>query len=201
MMGSGCVMDPDEDNNYDYVENEPYMHFLPVIYRYRNVPDGPDLEVTWIEANTCSVDVWIRNRGPGAVNEPFEIDVYIYQHNDQSYREPRAANEIWTDVAPFGAVFRVEGDDLPIPAGGTMHVGTSTGHWEPNLSFVDWEGYATATNLALRGGHVYAQVDSFGYNSYAAVLEGHEVVDGYYNNIFPAVRGAIHFQRGGCIDP
>ena len=147
------------------------------------MPDGPDLRVRWAHAGSCNFEIMIENKGPGVVTDPFLIDMYL-----NPAWAPRPY-EKYTDVGQWGVVWVVDGDALPIPAGGTLYMDKDSPYFELSLSNWDW------TLPELQAGQMWAQVDSWPKSSgYGQVLEGHEVVGGYYNNIF----GPQPFGRGKC---
>ena len=175
MKGTGCVQDPDEDNNFDDVTNEPYMHFLPLIYNIRFDVALPDLIVKSMWVEPWEVAVTVINTGPEEVKNPFYVEVYV-----GSASGPTGVNQHWRDLGSEGLLWFVHGDALPLGPGETLmvritdEVGDEYYLAEETSSQVFWP--------IGPGTQIWAQVDSR-VGRYGLVYEIHEWEDQYYNNI------------------
>jgi len=100
------------------------------------------------------------------------VDVYI-----NPYTYPAAVNETWNTVGAEGLVWGIGEYILPLNPGEEMILELGDEFFWGDDSYVEWpiEPYSI----------IYAQVDSYDLaNDYGAVNEDHEMLDGYYNNIF-----------------
>ena len=137
-------------------------------------PGEPDLIVDRLSVWSDGVEIVIKNVGQAAVTDEFWVDVYL-----APAVPPSAVNQLWNDLGSQGLVWGVTGDALPIPPGGSVSLTLGDRYYSPAHSHV-------AGELAP-GTPVYAQADSWNQaTAYGAVLEGHEVSGGVYNNIVRA---------------
>jgi uncharacterized repeat protein (TIGR01451 family) len=159
------------------VEISTYFIYLPLVVR--NFVSAPDLVVDSVNPTSNDVVVVVRNQGVAAVQDPFWIDAYIDPDTP-----PTGANDIWEHVGSQGIAWIVEGSALPLAPGGTLTLRVGDAHYVSAYSNVAWP--------LPEGTTVYAQVDSaYAGVWYGAVLEGHEISGGAYNNIVGPVLSTL----------
>ena len=123
------------------------------------------------KATSHGITVTVENRGTEPVIDQFWVDVYI---NPSTV--PTGTQQVWSDLGGQGLVWGITEDALPLEAGSTIILTVGDEHYWPALSYAAWP--------LLAGTPVYAQADSYGGAAgIGTVLEGHEFVDGFYNNI------------------
>ncbi|MFT7587470.1 MAG: hypothetical protein ACI9EW_003913, partial [Cellvibrionaceae bacterium] len=129
----------------------------------------PDLVVDSVTIVGGIPTVVIRNIGGAAVTEDFWVDLYV-----NPVTVPTMANDTIETLQSDGMVWGLTGGDLPLAAGQTLTL-------TPSSSSLTVE--TTLTSIPA-GAAVYVQVDSANLNTtYGAILEGHEIDNGPYNNI------------------
>lgn len=153
------------------VRGSQQLVFLPLI-----IKDGQgdaDLIVQSMSATPGGVQVVIKNIGPGSVTteQEFWVDVYINPN-----KAPTSVNEIWEKISSQGMVWGVTASALPLEPGETLTLTSGDQHYWPSLSHF---------NVPIPAGAlIYAQVDSAHSDTdYGGVMETHEKISGYYNNI------------------
>jgi hypothetical protein len=144
--------------------------YLPLLFKH--YVGAPDLQVQRIVVTSRGVEVVVKNQGNTPVTDEFWVDVYI-----NPSLPPSAVNQSWDQLCSQGLVWGVTESALPVlvPGGAlTLTIGDDY--------FV--EAYSLFDGALAAGTQVYAQVDSYNANTnYGAVLEGHEITGGDYNNI------------------
>ena len=146
--------------------------FLPLLGHYSN-PPRPDLIVEAIETGADTLQVVVRNQGDGPVLEPFWVDLYV-----DPDRPPQNANDTWQLSGTQGAVWGVTRLLMP---GEAITLTWGDAYFWPEQSHIEWP--------IKSGALLYAQADSaHTHTNHGAVLEGHEVLHGPYNNILGPVR-------------
>jgi uncharacterized repeat protein (TIGR01451 family) len=176
------VSDPDLSNNSASVVNRPPKSYLPVVVMTRNLGQGPDLVVEQIFGSTDSVAVVIKNQGTQVVFKPFWVDVYI----DPESR-PTGPDQLWDDVGRHGLVWGVRAEALPLKPGDRMTLVVGDAYYWPLLSSVSWP--------LAEGTPLYAQVDS-GNPPFGRILETHEMLGSFYNNILGPVPSLGKYPDG-----
>jgi hypothetical protein len=151
---------------------------LPFIQN--NCAVAPDLVVQNILATTSTVQVVIMNQGDDPVEtaDAFWVDFYVDPNPP-----PTAVNQVWNDgrstqgiVWGVSNISDVNPQPLPLAPGGVFTLTVGDAYYWPSYSYINWPLQA--------GTPVYAQVDSANISTtYGAVLENHEIVGGFYNNI------------------
>jgi uncharacterized repeat protein (TIGR01451 family) len=166
------VVDPYPDNNCDDVTNEPFHSLFPIVFGPAYRVMKPDLVVTCLEVRPFSISLIIKNNGLAPVTEGFWLDIYL----DPDY-VPTAVNQPWYDVGDQGLVW---GITQPLAPGQSLSMTLDSSYFGGRFGYVEWP---------IEPGTVaFAQVDSYNpYNSDGAVIEDHEVLNGFYNNIFGPV--------------
>jgi uncharacterized repeat protein (TIGR01451 family)/CSLREA domain-containing protein len=161
-------------------EPVPFRVYLPIVFGkvVRLLPDGPDLVVRQIEATSYGVTVTIENRGNEPIEDAFWVDAYV-----DPGLVPDAVNQIWSDRGSQGLVWSIGDGSLPFEPGEIRTLAVGDASYYPSLSYVVWPIPA--------GTPVYAQVDSVGEHAYGAVLEGHELLGGFYDNILGPVLSVV----------
>lgn len=140
----------------------------------------PDLIVEQLRVARDGIEVVMANQG-GRVLDEFWVDVYL-----DPDPPPTAVNQTWPFLSDEGLVWGVTAAALPLDPGERLTLRVGDAFYMPDQS--DFSGRVAP------GTAVYAQVDSAADGSaYGAVLEGHEIAGGPYNNIlgpvFPAGSG------------
>jgi hypothetical protein len=153
------------------VRGSQQLVFLPLI-----IKDGQgdaDLIVQSMSATPGGVQVVIKNIGPGSVTteQEFWVDVYINPN-----KAPTSVNEIWEKISSQGMVWGVTASALPLEPGETLTLTSGDQYYWPSLSHF---------NVPIPAGAlIYTQVDSAHSDTdYGGVMETHEKISGYYNNI------------------
>jgi uncharacterized repeat protein (TIGR01451 family) len=145
----------------------PRTLLLPLLGHNSN-PPRPDLVVESIETGAETLQVVVRNQGDGPALEPFWVDLYV-----DPDRPPQSANDTWQLSGTQGAVWGVT---APLMPGEAITLTWGDASFWAEQSHIEWP-LPTGTPL-------YAQADSANTGSHhGAVLEGHEVLHGPYNNI------------------
>jgi len=156
--------------------------YLPIVMNggappVPDTPPAPDLVVARIIVANNNVQVVVKNQGDVSVlsTESFWVDLYV---NPDPV--PTGVNQTWHSLCSEGIVWGVTASALPLEPGGTITLTVGDAYYWPDYSEVSWP--------LPTGTPVYVQVDSANADTtYGAVLEGHEIVGGIYNNI----RGAL----------
>ena len=131
----------------------------------------PDLVVDALAVWNGGARVVVRNAGDAPVTEGFWLDVYLAPE-----RAPNGVNQLWSDLGSQGLVWGVTGGPLPLLPGQSITLTLGDRFYSPEHSHF--------TGGLAAGAPVYAQVDSWNPATlHGAVLEGHEVWGGGYNNI------------------
>jgi len=144
--------------------------YLPIVANNRT-PSVPDLVVERLIATSSSVQIVVKNQGGLPVTGEFWVDLYV-----DPDPVPTRVNQVWNDLCDEGLVWGVTVDALPLGPGGVITLTVGDDYYWPALSHISWP--------LLAGTPLYAQVDSANADTtYGAVLEGHEIVGGVYNNI------------------
>jgi len=105
------------------------------------------------------------------VEKGFWVDLYVNPHP-----VPTGVNQTWQTLSSEGMVWGVEGAVLPLEPGEELALTIGDAHYRSD--------YSNFSGAFVAGVPVYVQVDSANAGTtYGAVLEGHEMVDGPYNNI------------------
>ncbi len=143
--------------------------YLPLVSR--NALVAPDLIVQNLVVTNRSVQVVIKNQGNAPVNDEFWVDVYINPNPT-----PTHVNQVWWMLGEEGLVWGIKAPALPIQAGGVMTLTIGDRYYTSTLS--------TFSGWIPNGTPVYAQVDAVNMDTtYGGVLESHEILNGFYNNI------------------
>ncbi len=153
----------------------PGTIYLPLV---RNDPvvspvHAPDLVVERIIATSGNVWVVIKNQGdePVLPEEAFWVDLYI---NPSS--PPTAVNQTWAFLCDEGLVWGVPASALPLGPGDTLTLTIGDAYY--------WPGQSSFSGFLPSDAAIYVQVDSANTATiYGAVLEGHEITGGPYNNV------------------
>jgi uncharacterized repeat protein (TIGR01451 family) len=157
--------------------------YLPLVLN--NYVAAPDLVVEHIVVTSDSAQVVIKNQGnaPALSSSPFWVDLYV-----DPDPVPTGVNQTWDNLCDEGIVWGVDGGGaLPLEPGETLTLTIGDAHYWPSLS--NFPGSLPA------GTPIYVQVDSANWHTtYGAVLEGHEIYGGAYNNI-----GGPVFSRSGAV--
>ncbi|HQK12645.1 MAG TPA: hypothetical protein PLJ78_01740, partial [Anaerolineae bacterium] len=145
--------------------------YLPLVQRRYAV--GPDLVVDSVVIANGDITITIKNQGQYPVTTAigFWVDLYV-----NPSPPPTQVNQTWDLLAPYGAVWGVDREALPIPPGATQTIRLYDTYYKPDYSHLP---------EALRVGDVlYVQVDSVNSKTnYGAILENHEMAGTAYNNI------------------
>jgi uncharacterized repeat protein (TIGR01451 family) len=151
---------------------EKYQVFLPLVSNgYAAGGAAPDLVVGRISVTGSGVEIVIKNEGEVAVEKGFWVDLYVNPHP-----VPTGVNQTWQTLSSEGMVWGVEGAVLPLEPGEELALTMGDAHYRSD--------YSNFSGAFLAGVPVYVQVDSANAGTtYGAVLEGHEMVGGPYNNI------------------
>ncbi len=141
---------------------------------------APDLVVERIDASPKQVQVVIRNQGnaPVPVGQEFWVDFYVNPNPP-----PQKVNQVWNDGrSNEGIAWGITDSALPLKVGGILILTYSTEAGSPNLYY--WSQFTRFSGNFSAGTPVYVQVDSANLNTnYGGVLESHEIIGGFYNNI------------------
>ena len=145
-------------------EYQLFTSYLPIIFQPLS-----DLVIDSLIVTHSSVQVTIRNQGPGPVNEDFWVDVYI-----NPTTAPTGVNQTWKTQGGEGIVWGIK--DITLASGDTLVLTIGDSYYN-----------ATKSNFSgdiATGTAVYAQVDSADVSTnYGGILEIHEDNGGAYNNI------------------
>jgi hypothetical protein len=152
-----------------------YMIYLPVVMREAQPPAAaPDLVVVSAVVAPNTVQVVIKNQGnaPVPVGNWFWVDLYVSPNP-----VPTGVNQVWGDGrASQGIVWGVNDAALPLDPGETLTLSYGDSYYQETRS-----NYAGSLPVGVP---IYVQVDSANTSTtYGGVLEGHEIVNGPYNNI------------------
>ncbi len=147
-----------------------FILHLPLAYK--NYLPAPDLVVQSFAVASNDAQVVVRNQGNISITAEFWVDVYI----DPS-PAPSGVNQTWQDLADYGLAWKVTADALPnLGPSGVFTLTMGDDYYRP-----DWSQFPRDLPA---GTPVYVQVDSYSASTnYGAVLEGHELTAGAYNNI------------------
>jgi uncharacterized repeat protein (TIGR01451 family) len=157
-----------------------YVTYLPLVMK-RHVACAPDLIVESIQVSGGDVEVVIKNQGtaPVVATDAFWVDLYV-----DPDPLPDGVNQIWNMLCEEGMVWGVEEPALPLEPGGTIRLTVGGDYY--------WEEYSAFSGSVPAGTAIYVQVDSADVSTtYGAVLEGHEIVGGPYNNISHVVYSGL----------
>jgi len=172
----------DEDTARVQVELAGSTIYLPMVMR-KTVPAAPDLVVEEIRATSGGMEVVIKNVGDAPVVETDAFWVDLYVNPDPL---PSGVNQVWDSLCEEGMVWGVEEPALPLEPGGTITLRMGGEYY--------WEEYSEYSGSVAEGTAIYVQVDSADVATmYGAVLEGHEIVGGPYNNI----SGMVYWEASG----
>jgi hypothetical protein len=170
----------DEDTARVQVEPAGSTIYLPIVMR-KTVPAAPDLVVEDIRVTSEGMEVVIKNVGDASVVETDAFWVDLYVNPDPV---PSGVNQIWDALCDEGMVWGVEEPALPLEPGGTIRLTVGGDYY--------WEEYSAFSGSVPAGTAIYVQVDSADVSTtYGAVLEGHEIVGGPYNNISHVVYSGL----------
>ena len=139
----------------------------------RSGPLACDLVVERVFLTHDSVQVVIKNQGSGPVTaeKPFWVDLYVNPHP-----VPTMVNQTWDNLCGEGMVWGVTEAALPLEPGEELTLTMGDTYYHSDLS--------SFSGTFVAGVPVYVQVDSANAGTTCgAVLEGHEMVDGPYNNV------------------
>jgi uncharacterized repeat protein (TIGR01451 family) len=151
----------------------PHQIYLPLVAQ-NHAPPAPDLVVETITVTSNDIQVLIKNQGAAPVlqKDAFWVDLYVNPNPI-----PADVNQTWDDGrCTEGAVWGVTGPALPLAPGDaiTLTIGDA----------YHWSAYSNLVEIPSPNTPLYAQVDSANTGTnYGAVLESHELAEGYYNNI------------------
>jgi len=151
----------------------PGLIYLPLVLNQRVLPPAPDLVVARITVTSNDVQVVIKNQGDRPVLPPdaFWVDLYVDPNP-----VPTGVNQTWPSRCSYGIAWGIPEQALPLSPGGTITLTINDAYYTPDLS--NFPGSLPA------GTPIYVQVDSANVGAtYGAVLEGHEMVGGPYNNV------------------
>jgi len=163
-------------NNIDVavVDVEPAIKYvyLPLVFK-KAAPPAPDLVVEHITVTSDSALVVIKNQGDAAVLSADEFWVDLYVNPDPI---PTHVNQTWDHLCSHGVAWGVQPPALPLEPGGVITLTLGDDYYS--------EEYSNFPVSLPAGTSIYVQVDSADVDTtYGAVLEGHEMVGGLYNNI------------------
>jgi len=145
--------------------------YLPIVLN-RSV-SAPDLVVERITVTGQQVQVVIKNQGNAPVSQDgaFWVDLYVDPNP-----VPTGVNQTWSPLCSQGIVWGVTAAALPLEPGRMITLTISDAYY--------WPEHSNFSGPLPAGTPIYVQVDSANVDTtYGAVLEGHEIVGGPYNNI------------------
>jgi uncharacterized repeat protein (TIGR01451 family) len=163
--------------------------YLPVAMR-RAAGPAPDLVVESIQVGGGDVRVVVKNQGTAPVEsaDAFWVDLYV-----DPDPVPTGVNQTWDSLCSEGIAWGVEPPALPLEPGGTITLTLGGDYY--------WEDYSNFGGSLPVGTPIYVQVDSADVGTaYGAVLEGHEIVGGPYNNIGGPVYPGLSGLGGGPVE-
>jgi len=135
---------------------------------------APDLVVSAVTVADNNIQVTIRNTGPAPVVDDFWVDLYVNPNP-----APTHVNQLWQQIAPYGAVWGVTSATSLLGPGDTITLTLGDGYY--------WDTLSHLPPLLFAGTWVYVQADSDNpLTTYGAVAEGDELGCGAYNNVLGA---------------
>lgn len=133
---------------------------------------APDLSVQAISVVSNNIQVTFQNTGNAPVTDDFWVDLYVNPNP-----VPTRVNQIWQQIAPYGAVWGVLGSLTPLNPGETLTLNIGDAYY--------WSSLSNLPSTLPTGTQLFAHADSYNpATSYGTVLERDELGCGVsYNNI------------------